>query len=125
MFNTKITLLTLRFFTGVSEENRKLAKESKAIFQLVKTGANDYTLITDVSTRTLETKFVLNQETERTTLDGRKVQNTFTVEGNKLIERQVEPNREVTTIRIFSDSELVVESSVGAIRSKILCKLVE
>lgn len=66
-----------------------------------------------------------DQETERTTLDGRKVKNTFTIEGNKLIERQIEPNREVLSIKVFSDNELVIENIVGDIKTRASCTLVK
>ncbi|KAG4067117.1 hypothetical protein HA402_000108 [Bradysia odoriphaga] len=110
---------------GLSAERRHAAKDLKAAFKLVQISANEYSLNTDVGPRTLETKFVLNQEIERTTMDGRKVKSTYTIDGNKLIERQTETNRDVTTIRTFSDNELVVESVVGDIRSKVWCVLVE
>lgn len=109
----------------MNAENRKLAKESKATYQLVKTSANEYTFNTDIGARVFDTKFVLNQETERTTLDGRKVKSTFKFEGNKLVERQVEPSRELITTRTFSDNELIVESVVGDIKGKVWAVLVE
>lgn len=90
--------------------------------QLVKLGANEYSTNVIFGSKTLETKFVLGQETERTTLDGRTVKSTFTIEGNKLVERQIEADREVTTIREFTDDELVIEFVVGDIRSKIYLK---
>lgn len=120
-----IICLLKHIFLGVNAENRKLAKESKATFQLVKTSANEYTFNTDIGIKVFETQFVLNQETERTTLDGRKVKSTFTIDGNKLIERQVESSRDVVTTRTFSNTELVNESVVDGITGRVWAVLVE
>lgn len=109
----------------MSPANRKLAKGSQATFQLVQLSANEFSINVTTGPRKSEVKFVPGQETERTTMDGRKVKNTFTIEGNKLIERQVEPNRVVTSIKEFSDNELVIENIVGDVKSKVLCKIVE
>lgn len=40
-------------------------------------------------------------------MDGRKVKNTFTIEGNKLIEKQIEPDREVTLIKEFQEKKML------------------
>lgn len=109
----------------MSPDNVKLAKGALATFQLVQLSANEFSINVTTGTIKSEVKFVPGQETDRTTMDGRKVKNTFTIEGNKLIERQVESNREVTSIKVFSDNELVIENIVGDVKSKVSCKLVE
>lgn len=58
------------------------------------------------------------QEIEQTTIDGRKIKNIFTIEGNKLIELQIEPKREVTLIREFFDKEMLGQSIVGNFTSR-------
>lgn len=67
---------------------------------------------------THQQKFVPGKEIEQTTIDGRKIKNLFTIEGNKLTERQTEPQREVIIIREFYDSEMVGTSIVGDVINK-------
>jgi hypothetical protein len=75
--------------------------------------------------KTHQQKFVLNQETENVTIDGRKVKNLFTLEGNKLIERQIEPNREVTLIREFTENQMLGKSIVGKVVCSHVSNLIE
>lgn len=65
------------------------------------------------------------EETNAITLDGRNIRNIFTIEGNKLIERQIEPEREVILIREFFDNEIVGQSIVGDVICNYWCELVE
>jgi len=109
---------------GFSAENREVAKATVASYQLVKLSGNEYSSNTFIGPRISENKFVPGVETERTTLDGRKVKTTFTIEGNKLIDRQV-GSIDVSTVRIFSDNELVVELNAGGITTKAYFKLVQ
>lgn len=67
---------------------------------------------------THQQKFIPGEETEQTTIDGRKIKNTFTIEGNKITERQIEPKRQVTIIREFYDSEMIGTSIVGNVINK-------
>lgn len=54
------------------------------------------------------------------TLDGRKIINIFTIEGNKLIEKQIEldNSRTLTITREFFDEEMIVETTYGGVRIK-------
>ena len=70
-------------------------------------------------------KFIPGKEVEQTTVDGRKVKNTFTIEGNKLIEKQVEPNREVKIVREFFDKEMLGTNTVGKIINQNWSSFVE
>lgn len=61
---------------------------------------------------------MIGQEIEQTTIDGRKVKNIFTIEGNKLIEKQIEPNREVIQIREYFENEVLGTTIIGNITTK-------
>lgn len=105
--------------------NRKLAKSIPSSTEVVKLSEHEYGLNTIVPFKTNQQRFVLGQETENITLDGRKIRNIFTLEGNKLIEKQMEPNREVTLIREFNAKQMLGTSIVGKVVSKHVSNLVE
>jgi len=74
---------------------------------------------------THQQKFVLGQEVVQSTVDGRTVRNIFTLENDILVERQIEPNREVKLIREFTDKEMLGKSITGQVISLHWSKLVE
>lgn len=105
--------------------NRKLGKVVSSTTEIVKINDLEYGLITAIPMISHQQTFIPGVEIEQTTIDGRKVKNIFTIEGNKLIEKQIEPNREVTIIREFFDNEMLGESIVGNVKNKHWSKAVD
>lgn len=106
--------------------NRKLAKSIPSSTQVVKLNENQYSLNTILPFKTHQQKFTLGEETELTTVDGRKVKNIFTIDGNKLTERQTEENREVVIVREFNESEMIGTSIIdGKLVNKNWSTLIE
>lgn len=98
--------------------NRKLAKTIPSTTQLVKLGDHEYSFNIIIPFKIHQQKFVPDEESENETVDGRKIINIFTIDGNILTERQIEPNREVKIVREYFDDEMLGESFVGDVRSK-------
>lgn len=105
--------------------NRKLARSIPSYSQLVKLNNDEFALNTFIPFKTHQQRFVPGQEIEQETIDGRKVKNIFTIEGNTLTERQIEPNREVIITREFSANEMKGTSQVGKVISFTSNDLVE
>lgn len=115
-----------KIILGLNFINRKLAKSIPSSTQIVQLSENQYSLNTILPFKTHQQKFTLGEEIEQTTVDGRKVTNIFTLEGNKLTERQIEPKREVLIIREFVGSEMLGTSTVdGKIINKHWSSLIE
>lgn len=93
--------------------------------QIVKLSDEEYSLNTILPFMTHSQKFVPGREIEQWTVDGRKVKNIFVFEGNKLIERQIEPSREALVIRHFNDKEMWAQATVGSVTNKQFYKLIE
>jgi hypothetical protein len=91
----------------------------------VKLNEREYALNTILPFKTHQQKFVPGEEIEQTTIDGRRVKNIFTIEGNKITERQIEPTREVIIIREFAEKEMSGQSIVGKAISNNVSYLVE
>ena len=98
--------------------NRKLATAVPVTTELVQLHDNKYSLITTVPFVRHEQKFSPGQELDNTTIDGRKIKNIFTMDGNKLVEKQIEPNREVTIIREYFDKEMSGTKIIGKLVTK-------
>jgi hypothetical protein len=105
--------------------NRKLAASIPSSTEIVKLSETEYGLNTIIPFKTHQQKFVPDQETENSTIDGRKIKNFFTVEGNKLIEKQIEPNREVIIIREYYEKEMLGQSIVGKVISNSVSIFIE
>jgi formylmethanofuran:tetrahydromethanopterin formyltransferase len=103
---------------------RKLAQTITTTVQLVKKSETDYSLNSTLLLLTTSQKFKLGEEKSVTTVDGRKVKNVFTIEGNKLIEKQL-GEKDLIIERVFFSDQLIVTSSMGGVESKAWCKLVE
>lgn len=93
--------------------------------QLIKLGECEYAINTIIPFITHQQKFVPDQECDALTIDGRKIKNIFSIDGMKLIEQQIEPERKVTVVREFSEEELIGEVIVGNVVCKYWCELVE
>lgn len=86
---------------------------------MIKTGENEYCLNTHIPFKTHQQKFVPDQPSKQHTVDGRKVQNVFSfAESNKLIEKQIEPDREVVITRVFTDKILEGISTAKGIETR-------
>lgn len=109
----------MNFFT------RKIAKKITSSCELIKTGDNEYRFDTHMPFKTHSQSFIPDQEMEQETCDGRKVKNIFSfADGNKLIERQVEPNREVVITREFQDKEIIAFATVNDVKCKMWSELI-
>lgn len=93
--------------------------------QLVKIGECEYAINTIIPFTTHQQKFVPGQESSALTIDGRKIVNIFSLEGQTLIEQQIEPKRKVTIIREFTEEEINGQMIVGDIICKYRCEVVE
>lgn len=92
---------------------RKLGNSLQPTVELKKDG-DKYTLITESTFKTQQISFELGKEFEEETLDGRKVQSTITLEGDKLIHKQGgEPASEI--IREFGEKEMVATMTIGTV----------
>lgn len=105
-------------FLGLNIINRKLAKSLPASSQLVKLTEFSYSWNTIIPFKTHQQIFVPDEETDLETIDGRKITNIFTIDGNVLTEKQIEPNRQVIIVRQFFENEMLGEATVGDVRTK-------
>lgn len=103
---------------------RQLSKTMKSTMQLVKADENSYSFNTTILFITTSQKFKLGEEKELTTIDGRKIRNIFTIEGNKLIEKQI-GEKILLVEREFFDEEMIVKTSSGGVVCTTWCKHVE
>jgi len=110
---------------GLNMINRKIAIAMPSSTQLIKLSEIEYAMNTIIPLITHQQKFVLGQEREVSTIDGRNIKNIFTIQGNKLIEQQIEPEREVTVVREYFDEQIIGECIVGDIRCKYWCEVIE
>jgi hypothetical protein len=117
--------LIIHLFLGLNLINRKLARSIPSSTEIVKISETEYGLNTIIPFKTHQQKFVLDQMTENDTIDGRKVKNIFTLQGNKLIEKQIESKREVTLIREFTNNQMLGTSIVGNVKSSHVSTLIE
>jgi hypothetical protein len=72
-------------------------------------------------------KFQPGVEVQQKTVDGRRVINIFTVEGDKLVERQIgdDKNSVVTIIREFRGNELISTTYCGNVVTISVCRLID
>lgn len=102
---------------------RKLAQTMTTTVQLVKKENDIYSLNTIILLLTTSQKFKLDEVKEVTTADGRKVKNSFSIDGNKLIEKQI-GEKSLIIEREFFDDKLIVVSKIGDVVCTSWCKLV-
>lgn len=122
-FKSKVKLQILIRW-GVNAMMRKISRSLTTVLQLVKKGENRYSLNTSILIFSISQKFVIGEETDITTADGRKVKDSFTIEDNKLIEVQ-KGEKTLLVVREFFDTELIVTTSCGDVVSKTWCKMIE
>ncbi|XP_055332981.1 sodium/calcium exchanger regulatory protein 1-like [Paramacrobiotus metropolitanus] len=95
---------------NVSFVYRKLATTvESATVEIIKTGGDEYTMKTVTAVKSHELKFKLNQEFTEQTMDGRALQTTMKLEGNKLIQTQKDAKTNTDSIieREFMKDEMV------------------
>lgn len=103
---------------------RKLAATMSTVVQLVKKDDGSYSLNSTILFLTTSQKFKLGEAKEVTTLDGRKIKNVFTIDGNILTEKQL-GEKDCTITREFFDDELIVVASIGDVTCTSWCKVVK
>lgn len=83
-----------------------------------------YTMKTTTTFKTTEIKFKLGEEFEETTADGRVVKSTITLDGNKLVHKQVgdkeKKEKDSELLREFTDDKMLMECKVD----DVVCKRV-
>lgn len=92
--------------------------------QLVKEGEKSYSFNTVSSFKNQSLKFVLNEEFEEETMDGRKMKCLVTFEGNKMIQQQT-GERAVRIEREFNDDELITKCMIGDVVATRWFKAIE
>lgn len=101
-----------------------MAGSVSATVQLVKEGENSYSFNTVSTFRNQSLKFVLNEEFEEETMDGRKMKCVITFEGNKMIQQQ-KGDKAVRIEREFKDDELIAKCMIDDVVSTRWYKAVE
>ena len=94
---------------------RRIAKTFTTVVQLTKKD-DRYSLNSTILFFSTSQKFILGEATDVVTLDKRKVKNVFTIEENKLIEKQIGEDKTLTIIREYFDEELIVTATFGGVR---------
>lgn len=102
---------------------RKIASSMSTTVELVRKTDLQYCLISTILLMTTSQKFILNEGKDVTTVDGRKVKITFSIDGNKLIENQI-GEKSLVIIREFYEDEMIVTSTINGVVCKSWCKLV-
>ena len=94
---------------------RRIAKTFTTVVQLTKKD-DRYSLNSTILFFSTSQKFILGEATDVVTVDKRKVKNVFTIEENKLIEKQIGEDKTLTIIREYFDEELIVTATFGGVR---------
>ena len=93
---------------GVGLIMRKLGNTTKPNVKFSQSG-DDWTMTTTSAVKSQVVNFKIGQEVEETTLDGRNVKTTFTVEDNKLVQTQRDKDNNISctiTREITDNGEL-------------------
>lgn len=104
---------------GVGLIMRKLGNTTKPNVKFSVNG-DEINMTTSSAVKTQALKFKLNEEIEETTLDGRDVKTTFTLDGNKLIQTQRDKNGEINCVitrEITPSGELKTVAKAGSVES--------
>ncbi|KAG5681929.1 hypothetical protein PVAND_011332 [Polypedilum vanderplanki] len=103
---------------GMNSITRKIAKTLTTTLQLTKKSDGTYSLNSTILVFSTSQKFTLGVGKDLTTTDGRKVNNIFYIEGNKLIEKQI-GERTLIIEREFFDDHLIAKATFSD--SNIIC----
>lgn len=82
---------------GVGFMTRKVGGAMKPNVRFEKNG-DDWTFTTTSTLKTTVLKFKIGEEFEEETIDGRKVQSTFTQDGDKLVQTQKDKDGKVVCV---------------------------
>ncbi|XP_031628520.1 probable fatty acid-binding protein [Contarinia nasturtii] len=96
---------------GVGFIPRKLANSVTPTVELKKDG-DQYTLVTSSKFRTMTISFKLGEEFVEEFADGRKIKSIITMDGNKMIHKQLS-DPPATIIREFDENDLVTTMTAG------------
>lgn len=102
---------------------RKIIKNTSPVIQLIKKDDGSYLMNTTFLMSTTTQKFVLGEEADFIPPDGRKMKVIYTIEGNKLIEKQIGENA-LTVVRDYHNDQMITTTSFGTIVSTSWFKLV-
>lgn len=86
--------------------------------ELIKISETEYGLVTTIPLKSVTQKFIPGEEITQTTMDGRTVKNIFEIEGNILIEHQIEDTRIIKLTREFGENKMSGESEFRGLKSK-------
>lgn len=98
---------------GINSILRKISKTLTTVVQLTRK-EDVYSLNSTILLLTTSQKFKLGEGKDVTTQDGRKVNNIFTIEDNKLIEQQI-GEKTFTIVREYFDEEMIVTATFGEV----------
>ncbi|XP_054158608.1 fatty acid-binding protein-like [Oppia nitens] len=99
---------------GINFMMRKMAGTASPTVEISRDG-DSFTFKTITSIKTSSVTFTLGQEFEEERLDGKKVKSVMTLDGNKLIQTQVDNGKEVKYVREFNGDVLTVTSTANGV----------
>merc|ERR1711892_473294 len=125
-------------YTQVSRDNyEEFLKELGAGFMLRKAAlastpvmtisedSGEWTMVTKTTLKSIELKFKMGVPFKEETTDGRSVETTVTMEGNKFFTNHKalkDGQKDVSAVREFTDEGLTITMNVGAVTSKQVYK---
>lgn len=101
-----------------------MANNTTSTVQLVKESDNYYSFNTVSTFRTTCLRFILNEEFDEETMDGRKMRCVITFEGNKMIQQQYGENA-IRIEREFTSDELITKCMIGEVVATRWFKAIE
>jgi fatty acid-binding protein 3, muscle and heart len=109
-------------FVGVGMVLRKMGNSINPVVYMTKDG-DEYEFHTESTFKTTVIKFKLGVPSMQETLDGRKVNTTYTLDGNVLTQVEEGDKKSVIT-RTFSETEMVSDCIYGDVPCKRFYKIV-
>lgn len=101
---------------GVGMMQRNLAGKAKPTEEITESGGR-YTLKTLTALKNTEINFVLGEEFDEETFDGRKARSTVTQDGAKFVQVQKYGEDEATIVRTFAERSMEVSYSAKGVTS--------
>lgn len=86
--------------------------------ELIKIDDNEYGLVTTIPLKSVVQKIIIGEEIIQNTMDGRTVKNIFEINGNILIEFQIEEKRKIIITRKYFENEMTGETEFRGMKSK-------
>ncbi len=106
---------------GVGFLLRKAATISTPVMVITQEDGGKWKIVTSTTLKSMEMTFVLGEEFEETTTDGRNCKTTVTQEGDnvwKTAQIDTKGKKDVHVTRVFSDDGIDVEMKCGSVVSK-------